>query len=61
MALKVGEKRVKVAQEMLTRYTGHALPALALKDTNDQCMGASWRRKSICSNKGRQWLYDSPM
>lgn len=34
MALKVGEKRVKTAQELLTRYTGHALPALALKDTN---------------------------
>ena len=32
MALKIGEKRVKVAQELLTRYTGHAMPALALKD-----------------------------
>jgi hypothetical protein len=32
MALKVGEKRVKVAQDMLTKYTGHAMPALALKD-----------------------------
>lgn len=35
MALKIGEKRVKVAQELLTRYTGHALPALALKDNKD--------------------------
>lgn len=32
MALKIGEKRVKSAQELLSRYTGHALPALALKD-----------------------------
>jgi hypothetical protein len=32
MALKIGEKRVKAAQELLTRYTGHAMPALALKD-----------------------------
>ena len=32
MALKIGEKRVKVAQELLTRYAGHAMPALALKD-----------------------------
>lgn len=35
MALKMGEKRVKVAQELLTRYTGHAMPALALKDNKD--------------------------
>jgi hypothetical protein len=34
-ALKIGEKRVKDAQELLTRYTGHALPALALKDNKD--------------------------
>ena len=32
MALKIGEKRVKSAQELLSRYTGHAMPALALKD-----------------------------
>lgn len=31
-ALKIGEKRVKAAQDLLTRYTGHAMPALALKD-----------------------------
>lgn len=35
MALKMGEKRVKAAQELLTRYTGHAMPALALKDNKD--------------------------
>ena len=35
MALKIGEKRVKLAQELLTRYTGHAMPALALKDNKD--------------------------
>lgn len=35
MALKIGEKRVKAAQELLTRYTGHAMPALALKDNKD--------------------------
>jgi hypothetical protein len=34
-ALKIGEKRVKVAQDLLSRYTGHALPALALKDNKD--------------------------
>ena len=34
-ALKIGEKRVKAAQELLSRYTGHALPALALKDNKD--------------------------
>ena|ERR671923_250704 len=34
-ALKLGEKRVKTAQELLTRYTGHAMPALALKDSKD--------------------------
>ena len=34
-ALKMGEKRVKAAQELLTRYTGHAMPALALKDSKD--------------------------
>jgi prophage antirepressor-like protein len=32
VALKIGEKRVKSAQELLSRYTGHAMPALALKD-----------------------------
>jgi hypothetical protein len=32
MALKIGEKRVKSAQELLSRYTGNAMPALALKD-----------------------------
>ena len=34
-ALKIGERRVKAAQDLLTLYTGHALPALALKDNND--------------------------
>jgi hypothetical protein len=32
MALKIGEKRVRSAQELLSRYTGQAMPALALKD-----------------------------
>jgi prophage antirepressor-like protein len=32
MALKIGEKRVKFAQDLLGRYTSHAMPALALKD-----------------------------
>ena len=35
MALKMGEKRVKAAQDLLTRYSGHAMPALALKDNKD--------------------------
>ena len=34
-ALKIGEKRVKAAQELLTRYPGHAMPALALKDNKE--------------------------
>lgn len=34
-ALKIGEKRVKSAQELLTRYAGHAMPALALKDNKN--------------------------
>ncbi|WP_415281782.1 hypothetical protein [Candidatus Nitrososphaera sp. FF02] len=34
-ALKVGEKRVKVAQDLLSKYTGTAMPALALKDNKD--------------------------
>jgi hypothetical protein len=34
-ALKLGEKRVKAAQDLLTKYTGHAMPALALKDNKD--------------------------
>lgn len=34
MALKIGEKRVKSAQDLLGRYTGQAMPALALKDDN---------------------------
>ncbi|HJS82469.1 MAG TPA: hypothetical protein VJ742_06495 [Nitrososphaera sp.] len=34
-ALKMGEKRVKSSQELLTRYAGHAMPALALKDNKD--------------------------
>ena len=34
-ALKIGEKRVKAAQDLLSRYTGHALPALALKDNKN--------------------------
>ena len=34
-ALKIGEKRVKASQELLTRYAGHAMPALALKDNKD--------------------------
>ena len=32
MALKIGEKRVRSAQDLLGRYAGHAMPALALKD-----------------------------
>mgnify|MGYP003287394152 CR=1 FL=1 len=32
VALKIGEKRVKSAQDLLGRYAGHAMPALALKD-----------------------------
>lgn len=35
LALKMGERRVKVAQELLTKYAGHAMPALALKDNKD--------------------------
>lgn len=31
-ALKIGEKRVKSAQDILKAYTGSAMPALALKD-----------------------------
>lgn len=34
-ALKLGEKRVKAAQNLLKKYTGHAMPALALKDNKD--------------------------
>ncbi len=34
-ALKMGEKRVKAAQDLLTRYAGHAMPALALRDNKD--------------------------
>ena len=34
-ALKIGEKRVKSAQDLLNMYAGHAMPALALKDTKD--------------------------
>lgn len=34
-ALKMGEKRVKAAQDLLTKYAGHAMPALALKDNKD--------------------------
>jgi hypothetical protein len=35
-ALKLGEKRVKVAREILNKYTGNlAMPALALKDNNN--------------------------
>ncbi|MDP9197359.1 MAG: hypothetical protein M3O24_02205 [Thermoproteota archaeon] len=34
-ALKMGEKRVKAAQELLNRFAGHAMPALALKDNKD--------------------------
>jgi hypothetical protein len=32
MALKIGERRVKSARELLSKYTGSAMPALALKD-----------------------------
>jgi hypothetical protein len=35
MALKMGEKRVKAAQDLLAKYTGTAMPALALKDNKD--------------------------
>lgn len=34
-ALKLGEKRVRIAQDILKLYTGNAMPALALKDNND--------------------------
>jgi hypothetical protein len=34
-ALKIGEKRVKTAKDLLASYTGHAMPALALKDNNN--------------------------
>ncbi|HJR85644.1 MAG TPA: hypothetical protein VJ772_09805 [Nitrososphaeraceae archaeon] len=36
VALKIGEKRVRAAQELLNKYTGNiAMPALALKDNNN--------------------------
>lgn len=35
VALKMGEKRVKAAQDLLTKYSGHAMPALALRDNRD--------------------------
>ncbi|NOJ28227.1 MAG: hypothetical protein DA330_09485 [Nitrososphaera sp.] len=31
----MGEKRVKTSQDLLTKYTGHAMPALALRDNKD--------------------------
>ncbi|MBC8157559.1 hypothetical protein H7X64_05275 [Armatimonadetes bacterium] len=35
-ALKIGEKRVRAAQDLLNKYTGNiAMPALALKDNNN--------------------------
>ena len=35
-ALKIGEKGVRAAQEILNKYTGNiAMPALALKDNNN--------------------------
>jgi hypothetical protein len=35
-ALKIGEKRVSAAREILNKYTGNlAMPALALKDNNN--------------------------
>lgn len=35
-ALKIGEKRVRAAQELLNKYTGNiAMPALALKDNKN--------------------------
>ena len=35
-ALKIGEKRVRAAQELLNKYTGNiTMPALALKDNNN--------------------------
>ena len=34
-ALKMGEKRVRAAQEILNTFAGHALPALALKDNRN--------------------------
>ena len=35
-ALKIGEKRVRAAQEILNKYTGNiAMPALALKNNNN--------------------------
>jgi len=35
VALKIGERRVKAAQDLLTKYTGYAMPALALKDNKN--------------------------
>ena len=35
-ALKIGEKRVKSAQDFLKTYAGNAMPALALKDNKDE-------------------------
>ena len=35
-ALKIGEKRVRAAQDLLNKYTGNiAMPALALKDNKN--------------------------
>ena len=34
-ALKIGERRVKASQDLLTSYTGNAMPALALKDNKN--------------------------
>ena len=35
VALKIGERRVKAAQDLLTKNTGYAMPALALKDNKN--------------------------
>jgi len=51
-ALKLGEKRVRAAQDLLTRYTGHAMPALALKDNKDNKWEASGYMIAICDKNG---------
>src|SRR5206468_912304 len=55
-ALKIGEKRVRAAQEILNKYTGNtAMPALALKDNNSnnwEPVGEENFFKTIKENNG---------
>ena len=60
-ALKIGQRRVKSAQDILKTYTGSAMPALALKDNKSDQWEPVGEREFLRSCKGIEWIHDCNM